>query len=122
MSVDNRVDELDISKIKEYAQNASRVGSAIESLRRHDGWQIFLALYKRRKETIKETNDYADITDFRADRKALDIIDEIFTEMEGFISDADEATKQLVGISSDDTPRERGIMLIEAMEDVNREG
>lgn len=112
--------ELDLAKIKEYANNASRVGGALEGLFKHEGWQIFLALYWRRKKDIQAKSDYDSLDAFRGDRKALEIIDELIEEMRGFIAEAGEAQAALVGISGEEAPP-RGIMLIEAMEDTNRE-
>lgn len=112
--------ELDIDKIKDYAANASRVGGAISSLFKHDGFQIFLALYHRKKKDIMAKDDYETLEAFKGDRKAIEIIDELFEEMKGFIEEADDAAKALVGISGEE-PAPRGIMLIEAMEESGRE-
>ena len=114
------IDKLDHAKIKEYAAASSRIGSAIEALSKHDGWQIFIALYARKKNEIKERRDYEDIVEFRADRKALDIVDALFDEMEGFVTEAGEAAERLSQISPDEG-QSRGIMLIEQMEGSNRE-
>lgn len=112
---------IDFDKIKEFAANASRVGGALESLRKHDGWQIFLALYHRKKKEIEGRRSFKDLAEANAGGLALDILDALFEEMDGLIQDADAAAQQLVGISEDDTPPPRGIMLIEALEGSNRE-
>ena len=118
-------EELDIDKMKHYAANASRVGTAIEALKRHDGWQIFVALFHRRKKEIQDRSDYADdlqgLAQFKGDRKAIEIIESIFGEMDGFIEDANSAQEALQGISTE-PEKPRGIMLIEAMEESGREG
>lgn len=112
---------IDFDKIKAFAANASRVGGALESLKKHDGWQIFLALYHRKKKEIEGRRNFKDLAEANAGGMALDILDALFDEMDGFIQDSDEAAKSLVGISTDDTETPRGIMLIEAMEGSNRE-
>ncbi len=86
-----------------------------------DGWRVFMALYNRKKHEIKETVNYDTLADFKADRTALDIVDGIIEEMEGFKKDAEEA-QQLINDSSTGQQKERGIMLIEAVEGQNVEG
>lgn len=117
-------EELDIDKMKHYAANASRVGSAIEALKRHDGWQIFLGLFQRRKREIQDRSDYPDdlqgLAQFKGDRKAVDLIEGIFAEMDGFVEDANSAQEALRGISTE-PEKPRGIMLIEAMEESGRD-
>lgn len=108
--------ELTADKIKEYSANSARVASAIEGLMRHDGWQIFLALYDRRKEDIRAKADYASLEDFKADRRAIEIVDEIIEEFKGFVADAAEAAAFVAGLPTEEEPRSRGIMLIESME------
>lgn len=112
---------IDFEKIKDFAANASRVGGALESLKKHDGWQIFLALYFRRRKEIEGRRNFKDLAEANAGGLALDILEDLFDEMDGFIQDADAAAKALVGISPDDSTVSRGIMLIEAMEGSNRE-
>lgn len=118
------VDIIDPEKIKEYAANSGKIASAIEALKKHDGWQIFLALYKRKKDSILKKREYKHtpegLIEFGSDRGALDIIDELFDEMDGFVADAEEAAETLAGISPE-PEKDRGIMLIEATEQSNRE-
>lgn len=86
---------LTISEAKAYANDRGKLGHAIESLLRHDGWKIFVSLYNQRKKGVKDKTDYASIEDFRADRRALEIIDGIIDEMPGFIEDATDAQNLL---------------------------
>lgn len=117
---------IDYDKIKTYAADASRVGGAIESLKKSDGWQIFRGLLERHKKEILLKSDYADdltgLAQFKGDRKAIDIIEDIFTEMDSFVEDAARAQESLLGISGTEEEKPRGIMLIEALEEgANRE-
>lgn len=112
---DEAIGALSPEKIKEYAASTSRIASAIGALVKHDGWIVFMALYERRKKEIRAKDDYASLEEFKADRKAIDIVDGILDTFEGYIKDAGEAAELLQGLSTE-PPVNRGIMLIEQAE------
>ncbi len=113
--------EMTDQKKKDYAVSSSKVASAIEALNRHDGWQIFLALYDRKKNQIKEKRDYATIEELKGDRIALDIVDELLEELLGYIKEAQDATDLLSTLEGEGGAAPRGIMLINEMEGNNIE-
>ena len=118
MAEDTLKEEFDIDSVESYKKHIQRVGGAIEALQKSEGWQILMKLYEQRKQEIKDKEDYATLEDFRADRRALEIVEGILVELDDFVSDAMEST---VGISDEELPKERGIMLIEGQDDTNRE-
>lgn len=116
------IGELNIDKAREYVANASRVGGALEALKRHDGWQIFLALFYRVKKEYgnkKYGSDHDALVEFKGDRRAIELVEDLFAEMDGLIEDANEAAN--LGDIGGEEEQPRGILLIEAMEGSNRE-
>lgn len=109
-------------KIKDYAASTGKISSAVESLMKQDGWQIFLALYEREKQRIREKDDYPSLEAFKGDRAAIEIVESILDTFKGFMQDASEAAILLKDLSTDDLPKDRGIMLIEATEGATMEG
>jgi hypothetical protein len=104
-----------------YKAAAARLGGAIEALERHDGWQIFLGLFHRRKQEIYSRSDYETLDEFKGDRKAIEIVQGIIEEMMTFKEDAEALTHALSTMNQgEEVPR--GIMLIEAVEGENQEG
>lgn len=114
-------DAQEIEKAKDYAAAAGRIAGAVEALLKHDGWEIFMALYKRECDAIRAREDYDTIEAFRGDREAIRIVDGIIETFKGYVEDAEAAAKALEGLSTDE-PRSRGIMLIEAAEGGSIEG
>ena len=112
---------MNAEQLKVYAANADKIAVAIEALMKQDGWMIFMALYERRKQEIQEKDDYPSLEDFKADRRALDIVEGIIDSFKGYIQDATEAANTLAGLTSE-PPKDRGIMLIEHMEGGTVEG
>lgn len=109
-------------RLKQYTASAGKISSAIQSIIRSDGWMIFLALYKRKKREIMDRDDYATIEEFKADRKAIEIVDGILDEFNGWIEDAEAAAVLLAGLTGEESTPDRGIMLIEAAEGGSMEG
>lgn len=110
------------AQIKEYAENTASLAGIVSQLVQSSGWQIFLALYELRKREIKNKSDYESFEDFKADRRALDIVDGIVQSFEDYQNDAKDAAEALLKLTGEDTPIERGIMLIEHVEGASIEG
>lgn len=122
MAGDMQIGDLDPERIKDYAAATGKIAQAVESLTRHDGWLIFMALYQREKNRIKEQSNYSTLEDFKADRRAIEIVEAILDEFQGYISDAQGAGDMLAGLSPETAGKDRGIMLIEAAEGGTIEG
>ena len=108
-------------QIEEYAASTEKIANAVSSLTRHDGWGIFLALVAREFDTIKEKADYEKLEDFKADRRAIEIVETIIETFKGYIEDAETAQTLLAGLR-DGAPQDRGILLIEQSESAIMEG
>lgn len=122
MEARDEMGAMSVEKIKDYAASTGKISSAVESLMKQDGWQIFIALYEREKQRIKEKDDYATLEAFKGDRAAIEIVEAILDTFKGFMQDASEAAILLKDLSTDDLPKDRGIMLIEATEGATMEG
>ena len=112
---------VDPEKVKAYAANIASLAQAIEQLEKSDGWAVFMALFQREKQIIYEKDNYDTLADFKGDRKAIEIVDGIIDIFKGYKQDASDAATLLTGLSPDDAKQERGIMIIEAAEESNRE-
>lgn len=84
-------DTIDVAKAQEFAGSSAKIASAIDSLKGHDGWKLFLLLMQYRRQEIKDREDYATLSDFQADRKALKIFDEILADFDGYKDQAENA-------------------------------
>lgn len=122
MAARDEIGTMSPEKIKDYAASTGKIAAAVESLIRQDGWQIFMALYARRKQEIRDKDDYPSLEAFKADRQAIDIVEGILDTFKGYIQDAGDAATLLAGLSPDENPKDRGIMLIEASEGGSIEG
>lgn len=109
-------------QIKEYAAASGKISSALEQLFKLDGWKIFMALYEKRKKEIKDRADYKTIEEFHADRKAIDIVDGILDDFDSYVKDASEAAEALKKLSTDEPDKDRGIMLIDPVDNASIEG
>lgn len=123
MAESEAIGALDVERARDYAKNVSRVGGALESLKKHDGWNIFLALFYRMKKDFagKEYgDDHAALVEFKGDRKAIKLVEDLFSQLEDLMGEAGDAARALGDITGEEEVP-RGIMLIEAIEDPNRE-
>lgn len=106
---------------KAYQAAVEALASACENLLGSDGWQIFLALFHRRKQEIYSRDDYETLADFKGDRKAIEIVEGIIEDMRTFKEDG-EAQREYLAHLNDADPTPRGIMLIEAVDGDNEAG
>lgn len=96
-----------LDQAKEYAGDTAKAASAIKAMKGSAGWSIFLEVMRRRKDTIIAKNDYTTIEAFRADRLALDIVEDAIGELDDLVEDAATAAElfdNLAGAESQ-TPR-----------------
>jgi hypothetical protein len=115
------IGDLSKEQIEEYAASTEKIANAVVSLTRHDGWGIFMALLEREFAAIKEKSDYAKLEDFKADRAAIAIVEDIIETFKGYIEDAESAQTLLAGLA-EEAPQDRGILLIEHQEGAIMEG
>lgn len=101
---------MSVEEVKNFANDVGKISTAVETMVKSDGWQIFLAHFEKIKEEIKDKSDYDTLQSFKADRTALDIVEEIFEEFKGYISDAKEAADLLTALSQE-KEQPRGIFI-----------
>lgn len=110
-----------IAEAKAAREATIQVGEAIDQMQKSKGWQIFSALLAMRRREIYERGDYTSLEDFKADRKALGIVDHILDDLNGYKSDAKEIIEEMARASVDEP--ERGVLMLDQMGGVdNREG
>lgn len=97
---------LSVEKAKEYAADTAKVATAVEQLFGSDGWKIFMARFERTRAEVEAKDDYASIEDFRSDRRALKIVDDLIAELGTYIDDASRALDLFTSLTAEDqTPR-----------------
>lgn len=92
----------DKEKFKTYAGNTAKLASVIESLTRSEGWQVFRAMFERKAQEIKDKTDYGSLEDFKADRRAIQIFEDILMDFEGYIEEHEEAKEVLSKLAADE--------------------
>lgn len=117
----NKGFKLDIDRAKSFSDDAAQIGTAVESLLKHSGWQVFLALFENKKREILKKEDYVSLEDFRADRSALKIVQGIFDLMPTYIEDATEAQLLLKKLTEAENQTPISLMLGDEDDDA-REG
>lgn len=106
-----------VEQAKEYQDAVLRLGQAVESLEKNEGWEVFLALFKRKKKEIEARSDYDSLEMFRADRGAIEIVEGILDELKTFKEDGQATADFIAAMAEGEEQPSRGIMLIEAAED-----
>lgn len=114
------MDESKKEEGKAYNSAAISVGSAIESMIKSDGWSIFMALFERKQKEIQLRSDYESLEEFKADRKAIDIVHELVDITKTFKEDADSILDSMK--KDGEQVKSRGIMMLDTLEGGNREG
>lgn len=80
-----------IGQARAYAEDTARVAGAVQALLKHDGWKTFIGLWTLRKFELRAKDDYASLEDFKADRRAIKLIEDLFGELETLTEDAETA-------------------------------
>lgn len=113
--------KINVDRLKVYAGDVAKIASAIQSVFRHDGWQIFLAVFQKEKDEIKERKDYTTLEDFKADRKAIDIIESVIETLSGYIADATEADSLLKTLTDPSQTPSKSVLILDSLEEHGRE-
>lgn len=66
-------------------------GRTVESFVSHNGWQLLMIIFVSEELRIKNKSDYKTMEDFKADRKALKIVQGMIDELKSYIDDSKEA-------------------------------
>lgn len=96
-----------VEKAAEYAADAAKVATAVQGLFKHEGWAIFVELFNKRSDEVKDRDDYTSLEDFKADRRAIKQVEELVEELRSYIDDASRADELFNKIISAEgqTPR-----------------
>lgn len=111
---------LTVDDAKKYAADTGAIAKAVESLLGSDGWKIFSALFIHKKREIMARDDYETLDAFKGDRKAIDIVEEILTDLKGYIEDAKGAQAILNKLAEED--QTSSFILSEQQGEETREG
>lgn len=81
--------------IEKYAGGKIDLGRTVESFISHNGWKLLMAIFLSQERKIKDKADYKSLEEFKADRKALEIVQDMIDELNSSIDDSKEAIIQL---------------------------
>ncbi len=88
----NTISEEDVRKDAEGKLAFARI---VEGFVKHKGFKMMLDTFGEKFSEIKNKSDYKTLEDFKADRKAIDIVHEMLEELFGHINDAELAADTL---------------------------
>ena len=94
----------DIEEIIKNAEDKKSRARLVEAMLKSPGWEIFEDILDKKFQKIKDKNDYETIEDFRADRKAVEIVSGIVKELKDIVLEAEEADKILDKLSKGHKP------------------
>ena len=81
----------DTEEIIKNAEDKKSRARIVEAMLKSPGWEIFKDILGKKFQEIKDKDDYETIEDFRADRKAVEIVSGIVKELEDIVLEAEEA-------------------------------
>lgn len=82
-------------EIEKYDGGIIDLGRTVESFISHNGWKILMAVFLLKEKEIKDKADYKSLEEFKADRKALKIVQGMIDEFNSYIDDSKEAIIRL---------------------------
>ena len=95
--------EVDVNALKSVLQKKVDLGVSVQETVASGGYQILKAVFHNFIEDVKAKSDYTTLEAFKSDRKAIEIIQGMFSEFEGFVSNADQAVSELKKITEADS-------------------
>lgn len=87
----DRNDTISVDEIKDYLKDVIAGGKIAEDLLGSEGWSLLKKTFDNLAEDIRAKDDYDTLEDFKVDRKALAIIQEIINGLESIVADSDQA-------------------------------
>ncbi len=99
-------DNISKEELRKLLESRTALGGKVQDLLKHDGFLILKAVFENFVRDIKNKDNYLSLEDFRADRKAIEIVQGILEELKGFVNDAELAASQVQQLidSEDSTP------------------
>lgn len=95
MSQQGKSDTIDVREYQALLERKAQVGDQIRQLLGGDGYLVLKAIIYNFKEDVRQKEDYTTLEDFRADRKALKIIDGLFSELDAMVGDGEQAVAEI---------------------------
>lgn len=97
MSIINDTIEVDkdLPKLKALLAKKIELGDKIRGFVESDGFLIIKAIFKNYENDIRSKDDYKNLKEFQADRKALKIVQGMLNDLVSYIGEADQAFSEL---------------------------
>lgn len=104
-------DTMSVEEAANYAADTAKLADVVAALEKSQGWRVFMALFKQREREIKDRSDYASLEDFKADRRAIEIVHDIIGEFSKFSDDATSANDLLTKLTQAETQTPDAMLL-----------
>lgn len=88
-------DIITAEEIRKFTEDEVALGRTVESFLLHNGFKLFMAIYLTERAEILQKEDYKSLEDFKADRKALKIVQTMLDELESYKDKAESAFDRL---------------------------
>jgi len=99
-----RAGDINIAEYRKLLDNRVGLGATVKSLLDSQGFLILKAILHNFKNDVKEKESYQTIHEFRADRKALQIIDGLFGELDALVNNAEQAQAEIQKLIETESP------------------
>lgn len=81
--------------IRKYEKGKINLGRIVQDFTNHEGFKLLMAIFSTEANEIKHKEDYENIADFKADRKAIEIVRKMLDELQSYIDDSESAIIRL---------------------------
>lgn len=88
-------DKIDLAKYKESLEKAATLGAKVQEFVSSEGFLVLKAVFYNRVKAIKNKDSYQTLEDFRADRSAVKIIQEMFDELVAMVNNGEQAEAEI---------------------------
>lgn len=88
-------DKITIDDLRKYDEGKVDIGRTVESFISHNGFELLMTIFLSEIAIIKNKDDYKSLEDFKADRKAIKLIQDMFDEFQSYVDDSEHAIIRL---------------------------
>lgn len=84
-------DKITKEDLRKYDEGKIDIGRTVESFMSHNGFELLMMIFLTEIATIKNKDDYDKLEDFKADRKAIKLIQNMFDEFQSYVDESEQA-------------------------------
>lgn len=88
-------DSISTTKYQKLLENKVGLGTKIKEFLDSEGFLVLRAIFYNFEQDVKNKDAYQSLEDFKADRKALRIVNGLFGELDSMVNNAEQAAAEL---------------------------